>query len=222
MANEKIIFDGGICKVIEEKVLFHCTTEDMLDQYRAKIPIKTRLMPNNTVYYERRENMTSVYVIGYTPRLMRVKWKENNNVDIYRVSMPFLYYAISCKEENGLVKYIFPCCTTKQISSLKDEVFAAPIPNIHGNGQKNLCTGEIRYDVSWDITRKVNHLMNEIYSSTWNQDLSFEFPAGIRGFKDWNEKSMQNGLLWNTLKYRKHEKRNFEGIVSYAFEFRGD
>lgn len=218
MSSEKVIMNGGLCTVVEERVLFQCTTEDLLDQYRAKIPIKTRLMPTNTVYYERREDMRSVYIIGYTPRLMRIKYKNSdNNVDVYRISMPFLYYVVKCHEAKNFTNYIYPCCTLKPIQSMKDPIFAAPIPNIHNGGHSNMCTGEIRCDVSWDLTRKINHIMNEMYSSTWNNDLNFSHPKGIKSFKDWNDKSLKDGLLWNTLEYSKHNKSNFEGLINFVF-----
>lgn len=214
---EKIIFDGNLCKVIEERVLYQCSSDDLLDQYRAKIPIKTKFMPEGTVYYERRENLRSVFVIEFTPRPMRIKWREGENVEIFRISMPFLYWVIGCREDSNNVSYIYPCCSLKRIKDIKGEIFQTPLPNIHDGGNGHMCTGEIKYDVSWPLTQKVDHLIKEIYASTWNQDLSFIMPIGVKGFKDWGEKTLRNGLLWSTLKYHKHQSKNLGKLIELAF-----
>ena len=139
----KIIFEGNHCRVVEERTQYECTTEEMLEQYRKTLPVKTKMMPRNTFYYERREDQKSVYVIEHTPRLVKVKWKDGQRngdgdavVDVLRLSLPFVYFMFLVKEDSGFVKAVYPVCTKKPVKDEKgnDLIFKLPVPNIHNFG----------------------------------------------------------------------------------------
>ena len=219
---ERIIFEGGVCKVVDEKLLYETTTEAMMDQYKSRMPIKTKICPRGMIYYEKKESNFAVYVVEKTPRLTRFKWREGDTVEVYRLSMPFIYFMVVANESSKVIKDVFPFSTKKPIEAMEDEVFVAPLPNIYDGGQTRFCLGEVKHNVTDPLYKSINTVLDGIYSSNWNKDLSFSFPEKITSFKEWHEKSVRNGLFWNDLNYIKHNQKTFGRYVETVLKNASD
>jgi hypothetical protein len=220
--SQKIIFEGNHCKVVEETILSECTSEQMMALYQKQLPIQTKFMPRGTFYYERLSNGSAVYVVEHTPRIAKIKWKQvkgspDDTAEQYRVAVPFVYWCFSARESSSSnnLRHVYVCCTTKPVRKPDDPIFVLPFPNIHGKGSDKMCLGAIKYNIQDPIRDQIETTMDGIFSLPWNPDLSFDFPENARSFKEWSEKTIENGLFWNEIKYRPHAKKTFGELMKH-------
>lgn len=224
---EKIIIENGIARIIEESILAECKADDMLQSFLAKLPVKTKFIPRNCVFYERKENMRAVYVIENCPRTIRIKWTGNRQesdepegAKSYRIALPFIYIAFGVNEAGGMVACAIPFASKTPIRVEKETVYVAPMSNVYGGGHQNICLGnDMKIDNSWPMSQKIETINERIFSANWNSDLGFELPAAIRTFRKWDAETAKDPLVWMKPKYAEHNLRTFAGVCEYALAF---
>ena len=211
---------------METNVVYECKSDDMIDHIQKDIPIKTKFIPKGTIYYERREGGLSIYVIEQTPRTTRIKYRAKRagetKSEIFRVAMPFLYFAILAVDATeARIKAVFPFCSKKPIRDFKDPIYVAPVTNIHETGNGAMCTGSIEGMAGRvPIFALVEKAMEAIYDSEWNDDVTTNFPPELKDFKSWDKLSMENPLIWSTANYTQHARKNLDGMVDFVLKLR--
>ena len=218
--NTKIVFQDGVATVVQENVLYKCKMEEMLAEMQADLPIKTDFMPRGLVYYERSAQKRSVMIIESPPRLMRLKYQARKagqeNVDIFRLSVPFVYFSLFINEESKTIAQVWPFCSKEAIRNDTDTVYVLPLPNINGSGHNHFCLGSNAYEMGWPLHKKADFVVTGIFATTWNDDLPMTplKTFGVSSFKEWSDISMKNPLFWTELKMVEHQHKTARGIIS--------
>lgn len=220
---EKIVIEGGVAKVVSEETVFECTTESMLERLTSRLSIKMKFMPRNTMYYERRENQKSVFVIEVPPRMTKINWHEGNGkIVAYRVSMPFLYFFVVVDETSNNVISIYPVSSKEPLRDGKAKIFKAPISNVHSGGMGHMCMGDIKIQALWPLFQKIDYMIDQIFHAKSNADITVNLPSELKSFKDWHETSLKDPLIWSKAEYQQHTYKTFDGIVEKILYARVD
>lgn len=225
---EKIIIENGLARVVNEETVFECKAEDMVERFLTRLPIRTKFIPKNTIYYERGENQSSVFVVELCPRISRIKWRgpdgpddrDDGEVKFYRVSMPFVYFTFSVRETEGVVRAVFPFCSKEPVRDVKAKIHIAPISNIHGGGNEAMCLGSIRANNAWPIHQKIDYIIDQIFSTEWNNEIGYVLPSKIGTFKKWSDETIKDPLVWMKVEYGEHRRKTLGSIVEYAINMR--
>ena len=110
----------------------------------------------------------------------------------YRVSLPWIW--VLCKfsiEKNDMYRWnsCYLCATYKNLQTLQDPVFLAPLPNQYNQGMSRMCTGSALTHAG--APTKAPGLicmqwLSQLFNSVFNDDLTVNFPGWMHATWDRN------------------------------------
>lgn len=183
-----VIIDRGLVKLQETRVLKTMSLPAFMVNLNKNLPTSTGILPSNTVYYSTLNAERSLYVIELQPAKRTIIYTPNKTQYIdftkplshisYDISLPYVYICLSFTRNatNNVRAFV----TKSPLSSMEDTIAAAPFPNIHSClNAGEFCLGEIRVSVDDPMRIRIKNMVNELFFSTFNDDLSIMFPRDV-------------------------------------------
>jgi hypothetical protein len=146
-----------------------------------------------------------VVVVEFPPAVRRVIEKIDQSDERARqVAFPWTYLVV--RFYNGLVDTMYVFYRNQAAEGLDAEVCLPNLPNVYGEKYRGdrkdycICTGTISgMDASWDVSRKLNWLVQKFWDSQFNRDLigeHWEPSSNLEGhpksFADWEKRSKED------------------------------
>ena len=204
------INDDGIVSFTEKKILKQVEFKDFLEQMNNIKPITTGFLAKDCIFYQKEGNKVTC-IFEDTPQIRFLSWKNGSHVITYPISMPFIYWVLSF--EGGMVNSIKGRSSLTPVRSLDQEVFNMGLPNFHNGGEDEMCRGGGNYNVSDRTHSSLREVINKIWESNWNGDLTVGYPENVVSFKQWGESTLQDPLFWMKLKLKKCYNENTLGSM---------
>lgn len=197
------ISDDGIVSFVEEKIYKQVEFKDFLEQMNNVKPISTGFLPKDCILYHKEANKVHC-VFEDTPQVRFLNWNNRssaNQVITYPLSLPFIYWILAF--EGGMVSSIRGRASLVPVRSLEQEVFNMGLPNFHSSGESEMCRGSESYNIGDKPHASLRDVINKIWETNWNGDLSVNYPSNVSSFKDWAEQTIKDPLFWMKLKLKK-------------------
>lgn len=207
------ISDDGIVSFTEERILKQVEFKDFLDQMGNVKPISTGFLPKDCILYQKEGNRVHC-IFEDTPQVRFLNWRSISSVSqviTYPISLPFIYWILAF--EGGMVSSIRGRASLTPVRSMDQEVFNMGLPNFHHAGESEMCRGSESFNVGDKPHSSLRDVINKIWDTNWNGDLTISFPENVSSLKNWAEETIKDPLFWMKLKLKRCSSGSTMGKV---------
>lgn len=216
-----------IPKKVLEKLFLDTLNEFTFDELKTG-GVETPLLPKNCIYYNRNKSK-ELFVMEYQPMQRSIKIDNtlanlvNDNGKLYKLSFPWTLFLVEM--DGGNFTSISCFMRTSKLKSFSEHVYHPLIANYwskHDNKiTSKVCTGGVILQ-SKSIHEKIEEVISQFWSSTFNKDLSdniINFMKNnklMNSFSKWEKSSIDNPHFVLELKLVSYES-SLEKILNTEY-----
>lgn len=233
---QELLISGDTISLVEKKIIHTTTIEAFKQSMINSAPTSTGILPVGCKAMLKKPSASlACYVVERQPGITALAFHRDKgnakSVKDYKISLPFIQFYIALREcpLGYALKGLYLSCSKVPITDEKSEVAVLPLPNIFGNGEGKVCTGEI--SVSMGSPAVIcEDIISSFFAAPSNLDLSMDYPRELRSegndhqncLRQWQTLSESNPLfgISNGINYRKftNHSSTFIGRMMFAAE----
>jgi hypothetical protein len=207
---KRTIIEGGMIRVIEEKILHQAPLEAALANIVTRTPAIVTNVPEGCKHFAvfpTPDGLEASVVIEEYPSVKNIVYHPRNGErKVYRVHMPFVYFTFRLlnPDQTGAGTWTLNdwrvFVAPHIVKGIDEPLLAVPLPNTSADGRT--CEGNIEYMRSGsnelgDICR---YIVNTFWTTTFNDHMGIRFPGGFKGFEEWQEAATKDPMQWKDWK----------------------
>lgn len=201
--HRRIVIDGEITRIIFETIEREVKTSDLLTEISRLSSVSSGILPAGCVFYARqmdhKNTVNQVFLLELLAHMQKVIWRKQPETDDEHRHPEDCFTELTLSWPNTLWFFLFHGKNFQSVhltaskarfieKGLETELFKLPMPNQYDNG--SFCTGNVVADIALSVENRVEKIMTDLLSSTWNFDLPPNYVnTGIDGIVDWSKKS---------------------------------
>jgi hypothetical protein len=197
-----IEIDGGLVSVVNREVSMTVPLEEWLPLIERRVPVSTPVLPTNVraLWWDETDlnRKKLVILIEREPQIINL----NMAGAIHRLSIPWtrFFFHASTRSTLGnewvLDDYRLYWSNKRFANSTANDMLPALLPNIYEDAR--ICFGSTGANAQQSIADRLDQIVNEFYTTTFNGDLTIRRPNGWRGWANWERMTTTNPMGWLT------------------------
>lgn len=217
--------EGNTVVSLRETIERRVPLDEFIEGLTKNATLVAPLLPANCVAYARHgvdDTVSSLFIVEQLagdfsfkyalpddaprePDESDAQFDERRKNTIYKLSMPYLYWAH--KFSNDKFAGVYPFATRAPLRLYNDatRIYRVPLPNIYPDGK--VCVGDaLAMNISDPVHKRVEAVMQHLADSYWNSDLQIDLDElGVNSYKEWNRRSYEQRIAAQTAMLPGHD-----------------